>query len=156
MGKLLRDQKEVALNDLLRDCLRAYEHYRLAMDVVEEKALVDTLAHMTHARDSLCRRIELFIREFGYLPDTLDPDRQTVRKLTKRAQAFLSGDEQKMMLNHAARLEDDLQARFEAVLDMHWPKRSALSLRQLQKESLSAKDRIDELRDKLRDSGKPQ
>jgi hypothetical protein len=146
MGNFLRDQKEVALNDLLRACLRACEHYRLAMDVVEEKALVDTLDHMKDTHNSLCRRIERFIREFGYLPDTLDPDRQTVRKLTKRAQAFLSGDEQKIMLNHAARLENDIQTRFEAVLNMHWPKPRALFLRKLQKEALSAKDRIDELR----------
>ncbi len=155
MDKILRDPKEVALNDLLCDCRRAFEHYRLSMDLVEKKTLADTFAHLADVRNALCRRIEHFIRESGYLPDTLDPDRQTVSNLAKRAQAFLSGDEQQMMLNHAARLEGDLQARFRSVLDMPWPKQRALSLRQLEKDALIVKDRIDELRDRLRDTGKP-
>jgi hypothetical protein len=124
MTKLLRDEKEIRLNDLMHVCRKAVEHYRISTEVMEKKgydAEAGFLARMAEARGRRCRELEEIIRASGYLPDTLDPDRQTVENLAERARFLLSGDDRAAVLTHAADLESALIEQAESALELSWP-----------------------------------
>jgi hypothetical protein len=145
MSKLLRDEKEVKLNDLVHACRKAAEHYRIAADMLEQGAAADMFVRMAESRSKLCREIEALVRSCGYLPDTLDPDRQTVENLAERARAFFSGDDRATMLNHALGLESDLISCARAALELAWPQDQYERVRGFQEEFERAKRTIEAL-----------
>jgi hypothetical protein len=145
MSKLLRDEKEVKFNDLLHACRKAAEHYRLAADVLEQGAAADMFARMAESRDELSREIEALVRSCGYLPDSLDPDRQTVENLAERARAFFSGDDRATMLNHAVRLESELMSCARSALALAWPQGHYERVRGFEEEFARTKREIEAL-----------
>jgi hypothetical protein len=134
MVKLFRDEKEVRLNDLVRICRKAADHYRLSGDIIQKRDQAARFARIAEKRAELCSKIERFIRDCGYLPEAPDPDRQTAANLTQRAKSLLPGDDLDALLNQASRLENQLADCFGAVLELSWPRERFEQLRGFEKE----------------------
>ena len=145
MEKLLRDEKDVRLNDVMRACRKAAGHYRLSLDVLAQDRTAGVFKQMLESRSGLCRKIEALIRACGYLPETLDPDRQTVENLAERAKALISGDDRTAMLKHAVHLEDNLISCTGSVLSLSWPQAQSEQLYQIENEISRGKRILDSL-----------
>ncbi|RJQ82512.1 MAG: hypothetical protein C4519_07860 [Desulfobacteraceae bacterium] len=145
MTKILRDEKEVKLNDLLRASRRAAEHYGRAVEVLGQDAAAPVFRNLAEDRAGLCQAIERFIRACGYLPDTPDPDRRTVIDLTERTKAFFARDAQKTVLNRADRLETDILSCFKSVFRQAWKEDRHSELRRLEKDFQSGKQALEKL-----------
>jgi hypothetical protein len=146
MSGLLTDEKEVRLNDLMRACRKAAEHYHRSVDVLEQDP-AGAFKHLAESRNDLCRATEALIRSCGYLPETLDPDRQTVANLTQRAKAYLAGEERTTLLKHAAHLEDDLTSCIRSVLELSWPPAQQDQLRRMDKDVMRGRQMIEAMID---------
>lgn len=141
---LLRDEKEVQLNDLLRVCRESAEYYETAADVLGQAAAAGIAVNLAAGRNELCRKLEGIIRSCGYFPDAADPDRQTVLNLSERIRAIFNGKETGSMHTPAVRLEADVQSCFQSVFSQSWAQNRYRELKELEQEFLRQKHTVDE------------
>jgi hypothetical protein len=114
---MLRDDLEVALNDLIIALREAADAYETAAEIVEAG---DGAAYFGSARDdhrALARRLESEQRSLGHLPKGPDRERELVREAVSRVKAGLLEGEAALLAEREAE-EERIAACAAAVLDL--------------------------------------
>lgn len=107
---MLKEEKEVALNEVLITCRKVGVHYRQADGLVEDGSLMDMFRQMANRRSNDVSRIEAAMRRLGYLPGEPDKDRLAFSRLITltRSTVAVANDRQRMLIEKSIELESEL------------------------------------------------
>ncbi|WP_049722838.1 hypothetical protein [Gilvimarinus polysaccharolyticus] len=140
---VLRNDVQVALNDLHVALMQSADHYRYAAEFVTDKLTCELFDTIAHARDLLAKEAEEAVRNSGDLPSVPDADRETGEQLLQRLEAAFSAHETEgviyQRLEAESQLEQLLQTPELTVIDKDYPtlRRACLQGIEVARESLN-------------------
>ncbi len=131
---MLRDEAEVALNDLISLANTAAETYRTAADVVrahdgELAALFDEIGT---DRQGMMAELGVQDRRIGDTPHGVDPDYTTMHDLFVRFKSMLAHDERRALIEECEAAEHALAERLVSALELDLPDATGDMLRRFQ------------------------
>ncbi len=91
MFRILSDV-EVALNELLVESQKTIDHYRDAVQLINDKKMALEFKRIADIRKMFINQIETKIREFGDLPTMPDPDKEDGEILIHHLGAAIAED----------------------------------------------------------------
>ncbi|MDO3383081.1 hypothetical protein [Gilvimarinus algae] len=106
---VLRNDVQVALNDVHVAFMESADHYRDAADFLNKASVSRGLIAIAEQRDQLVGDIEKAIRDSGDLPSVPDTDRETGEQLIQHLTAMFSADETQGVLQQRREDEQWLQ-----------------------------------------------
>lgn len=127
---MVRDDRQVALNELVAHCEAIAQRYRHAARVLAGTGSEATLRRFAAERESLTQRLRYQARQLGSSPDAMYADRDTLQILDERAMARLAArgatavlrerieDEQRIMALASAALAESLPAQVQHILEV--------------------------------------
>lgn len=141
---MLRDESEVALNDLIKLADIAAETYETAARVVaghqaDLAALFNELAEQRRAMEAELRGVD---RSLGDLPHDADEDYTTVHDLYVRLRGLFSRDERRSLVEECEAEDHHLANGLLAALRLPLPEPIAATLRGYQFEITAALGRL--------------
>lgn len=92
---MLRNETQVAVNDLLAALEEARDLYADDADALDDPALRVLFAELGERHGELVVRLRAGIPLLGDLPKEPDQDRETLHRLGKRLRAMLTGDDRR-------------------------------------------------------------
>lgn len=123
---ILRNDTQVALNNLHVALMKSADHYRSAAEFLSDQPVSQLFESLANERDRLAKEAEEAIRESHDLPTIPDADRETVEQLVQRLKASFAADEVSdvlaQRLKFEAQLEQELNATDMVELDKSHPK----------------------------------
>ena len=90
---VLRNDLQVALNDLHVALMQSADHYRYAAELVANELACQLFETIADSRDLLAKEAEEAIRDSGDLPSVPDVYRETGEQLLQRLEAVFSTHE---------------------------------------------------------------
>lgn len=126
---MVRDDRQVALNELVVHCEATARRYRDAANILAGTSSEAILRRFAAERDSLTQRLRYQVRQLGDLPDAAHADRETFQMLSERGIARLAArgviavlreridDEQRIMALASAALAESLPAQVQHILE---------------------------------------
>lgn len=141
---MLRDDSEVALNDLIKLADTAAETFETASRVVADHdadllALFTGLAEQRRTMESELRSLD---RSLGDLPREADDDYTAVHDLYVRLRGLFSGDERRALVEECESADQDLTAGLIAALQVRMPEPMVATLKRYQYEVTAALGRL--------------
>lgn len=141
---ILRDESEVALNDLIGLCDTAAETYETAARVVAEHDA--DLAALFRELGADRRRMEADLRaqdeRIGDVPHGVDPDYTTLHDLFVRLKSAFAADERRTLVAECEAAENQLVARLATALALALPQQTAAILRRMHYDVTAALGRL--------------
>lgn len=104
---IIRNDTQVALNDLHVALKRSADHYRDAAEFLQDGEVSAFCKRAATERDQLADAVGKAIREHGELPSVPDRDRETGEQLLERLESLFSADQTREVLQK--RLEHERQ-----------------------------------------------
>lgn len=143
----MRDEREVALNELLSGCEALGRSYaRLAESLKEEDAgAAELFSRLGQARQQAAKRLAGHVRRMDELPAAPDPDRELVTRLASLAKGALAADRTRALAEDRAAAERDLAARAEAARKQSLPADTQNLVREIEQESDRDRRRLEAL-----------
>ncbi len=130
----MRDEKTVALDNVVINCRIAADQYDTAVSILENKYFVEKFKELSKARKLVAGKVEEQIREMGFLPMDTDPDRQALRELITWVKSLTASDERLALLEKFESIEKDIQKSIEEAYQKDIPKESRKTLDELNRE----------------------
>lgn len=118
---MLRDARQVALNELVTHCEATARRYRHAANVLAETGSEAVLRRFAAERDGLTQRLRYQVRQLGGLPDTTDPDGDTLQMLGERVKTRLAARGATVLLRERIDDEQRIIALANAALTQSLP-----------------------------------
>ncbi|MDN5848557.1 MAG: hypothetical protein L0H63_02820 [Nitrococcus sp.] len=127
---MLKDDRQVALNELVAHCEATARRYRHAADILAGTGGEAALRRFAAERDGLTQRLRYQVRRLGDLPDTADVNRDTLQILDESVMARLAArgatavlreridDEQRIMALANAALAEGLPEAVRHILEV--------------------------------------
>jgi hypothetical protein len=113
---LIRDERELVLDDLVEHCRKVASHYREYAGLIEEPALGELFSETGRKHLELAVRLEEHLRDLGWLPPAPDPDAELVEELITRVKVAWSADKRHELLAEMLQAEDRLAAMIASAL----------------------------------------
>lgn len=125
---MVRDDRQVALNELVAHCEATVQRYRHAANILAGTGGETILRRFAAERDSLTQRLRYQVHQIGGLPDAAYAGRDTLQILSERAMARLAArgatavlreridDEQRVMALASAALTESLPEQVRHIL----------------------------------------
>ncbi|WP_162913280.1 PA2169 family four-helix-bundle protein [Rhodospirillaceae bacterium SYSU D60014] len=135
---MLRDERQIALNDVIVACKDAADGYDDAADASGEPELAALFRTYGRRRREVAAELETHIRDLGDLPRNPDADAETIERLFTQLKAILSADERATLLEERERGEVEIGRLVEAALNTDLPEGTKTALRQLGQEASEA------------------
>ncbi|MAO39354.1 MAG: hypothetical protein CMK70_03760 [Pseudohongiella sp.] len=122
---ILRNDLQVALNNLHVALIASDEDYRDAAEFVSDSAVKELFMQLAESRQVLEKSVAVAIRASDDLPSVPDPDRQTGQHLLQRLEAAFSADQTveviEQRLAEESQLEQLLNDDDMSVIDKEFP-----------------------------------
>lgn len=122
---ILRNDLQVALNNLHVALIASDEDYRDAAEFVSDSAVKELFIQLAERRQVLEKSVAVAIRASDDLPSVPDPDRQTGQHFLQRLEAAFSADQTveiiEQRLAEEAELEELLNDTEMSVIDKEFP-----------------------------------
>lgn len=128
---LLRNEQQLALNQVETLCVAAADHYATAAADTDDEALSRLFDELARQRREFAVELAEHIRALDDLPQHPDPDRETVDDLITSIKAFFSEDERATLIDERKKLELELSAAAQAALLQAFPEETRLFLQRL-------------------------
>ena len=128
---LLRNEQQLALNQVERVCIATADQYATAAASSEDEALSRLFDELARQRTELAAELADHVRALDDLPQQPDPDRETVNHLITSIKAFFSEDERDTLIKERKKLELNLAEAAQAALQQALPEKTKLFLQQL-------------------------
>lgn len=107
---LLRDDRQIALNQLETLCIEAADGYASASDRTDDAELKQVFADLGREHSRFAEDLASQIRALDDLPKSPDPDRETIEHALSAVRGFLSGHARETLLadqeQHERKVED--------------------------------------------------
>ena len=113
---MLRDEKEVALNEVLNQLKMNRQIAGKMHDMTEDANVASRLSNDLRVYGHTVSALEDGIRSLNYLPVEPDPDRQTAEKLLIKLKSLLADDKEAAILQEAESLQQQLYAAVKEAL----------------------------------------
>lgn len=110
---LLRNDQQVALNDLLVESEKSADHYRDSADFLGSLPPSLELNRIAGEREQLSQELSEAVRASGDFPSVPDEDLESVEKLFHRVHASLSHDEMRDVLQLRLDAEEEFARQIE-------------------------------------------
>lgn len=118
---MLRDDKDVALNDVLVACRKAAGHYGQAAGLADGPERVAAFQRLALRRQADADRLETLVRRCGYLPEEPHKDKQDISHLITLTRSAAAPESGCPLAARGVDLEQDLEAKIVAAKKMDWP-----------------------------------
>lgn len=118
---LLRDEKQMALNDIESRCMEAADHYDAAARRVHDDELRQLFAELAASRRRQARELAPHIRALGDLPKAPDADQEDMRELLYTIIPLLSGDQRASLINEREQADRELLQSVDCALRQPLP-----------------------------------
>lgn len=105
---LLRSPEQVTLNEIETLCLESADHYEAAAQQSEDERLAALFKQLAAERRELADELAAHIRALDDLPQSPDPDRETVGDLISGIRLFFSADPRAALLDERRSAEEKL------------------------------------------------
>ncbi len=128
---MLRDDREIALNDILVACRRSAGHLLQAVKLSDTTKLTELFDRMAVRRRMDASKLKVLVRDLGYLPDEPDSDRQDFSHLLTLTRTAVAGDSRRTLLEKAIELEVALDQKIDGALVFDWDGNTPLLLRDI-------------------------
>ena len=129
---ILRDEKDIALNDVLVACRKAADHYGQAAGLADRPERVAAFERLAGQRVAASDRLEALVRRYGYLPEEPPKDKQDISQLITRTRSAVASESGCPLAARALDLEEDLEEKIVDALELDWPPKTFDLLRSLQ------------------------
>lgn len=113
---LLRDDRQIALNEVELLCVRSADHYAAAASRTDDDALAGLFGSLAEQRRLLADELATHIRALDDLPQQPDPDREAVENALTGIKAFFSGDARGTLIDERADEEEMLATAVRTAL----------------------------------------
>jgi len=141
---MLRNELQIAINDVVVACAQAadgHEHAAASLEEHDAEA-VRLLGALAEQRRAAAAEIGEELRALGDLPAAPDTERETVHELVAHLKAALSADERRALLEDRAQAEAAIEQAADAALRMPVPDRCRELLTQLHEQAGLARQRL--------------
>lgn len=139
---LLRDDRQIALNQVETLSVEAADAYAAAVDKTEDEELKRVFDTLAHEHGSFARELAEQIRALDDLPKGPDPDRETIAQALTGIRAFFSGDARATLLADREQCELELEQATHAALGLQLPAATEAVLRRILAHAGSARQRL--------------
>lgn len=141
---MLRDESEVALNDLIKLADTAAETYETAAVVMadHEADLAALFVELGEQRRTMEAELRTLDRSLGDLPHDADDDYATVHDLYVRLRGLFASDERRALVDECESADQDLATGLITALHLALPEAMAVTLKQYQYEVTAALGRL--------------
>lgn len=139
---MLRDETEVALNDLIGLAETSAQAYQRAAEGLDRAEFRTLCAELAGQRQAMAGKIRTHDRRLGDLPHAQDPDLSTARDLFAHLKAALASDHHRALLEDCEAADNQLAERLATALDLPLPDATASLMRGMRFEVLAAVGRI--------------
>lgn len=140
---LLRNEQQVALNQVETLCIETADRYAAAADATDDHALSSLFGELAQQRRKFAVELADHIRALDDLPQQPDPDRETVDELLTSIKAFFSGDQRDTLIDERKKAEQELAEAAHAGLRQSLPDETKMLLKQLLSHVDTALERLD-------------
>lgn len=143
---LLRDDKEMAINDVEMLCVEAADHYAAAAGKVQDAAAATLFSELALQHRQFAAALARHIRASGDLPQQPDPDREAVVDVLTGLKGLLRGDLRSTLLDDRMHGEETIAAAVRTALPQDVGADLRALLQQVLAHTESARHRLDEAR----------
>lgn len=128
---LLRNEQQLALNQVETLCIETADRYAAAANTADDQILSQLFDELARQRQEFSARLADHIRAIDDLPQQPDPDRETVDELLTGIKAFFSGDQRDTLIDESKKLEHALADAIQAGLQQPLPEEAKALLTKL-------------------------
>lgn len=141
---MLRDESEVALNDLIKLADTAAETFETAARVIadHEADLAVLFGELGERRRAMETELRALDRSLGDLPHDADADYATVHDLFVRLRGLFASDERRALVDECEAADQDLANGLIAALHLPLPEAMAATLKHYQYDVTAALGRL--------------
>lgn len=125
---MLRDDRQAALNEVVRAALEAAHAHEQGAELLEDDASAAALRALAARRARAAAQLGEHLRRLGDLPKEPDADLETARQLLSRVLVALSDDRRDQILQHARHVEEHLATAVRSALEQDLPADTAAVL----------------------------
>jgi uncharacterized protein (TIGR02284 family) len=118
---MLRDDRQVALNEVILICQEVADRYQAAAEMLEESELSRLIWEFSRQRQNRAKQLREHVRRLGDLPRMPDPDKKVVDNLITRVRSVLSADERLTLLEECEQDEHRIAERIAIALQEDLP-----------------------------------
>lgn len=139
---MLRDDREVALDEVITLCGEAADRYADAAGQVNDAELQALFEEFSGQRRIMAETLSDHLRGLGALPRAPDPDAETAHRLIGRLKAALSSDERLTLIEECEHADGIIATRLAAAADVDLPAETRRRLRVYHGEVIAALGRL--------------
>lgn len=125
---LLRNQQQLALNQVETLCIEAADHYQAAASQTEDPKLIELFEELAEHRNRLAAELASHIRAMDDLPQTPDPDREAASDVMSAIKSFFSADSHDRLIEDREQFEHRVAQAAQAALEKPMPEPTRLLL----------------------------
>ena len=118
---LLRNQQQLALNQVETLCIEAADHYDAAARQTGDAKLVTLFEELAEHRNRLAEELAHHIRAMDDLPQAPDPDREKADDIISAVKSFFSEDTEDSLIQDREEFEYRLAQAAQAALEQTMP-----------------------------------
>lgn len=129
---MLRDESEVALNDLIKLADTSAETYETAAQVVtgQDAGLAALFTELAGGRRAMEAELRALDRSIGDLPHDADEDYATMHDLFVRLRGLFAGDERRALIEECETADQEFSQRLLTAQQLQLPDTVAARLKQ--------------------------
>jgi uncharacterized protein (TIGR02284 family) len=139
---LLRDDRQIALNQVETLCMEAADGYASATGKTADADLAQMFTELAREYGELAAELAEQIRALDDLPKPPDPDRETVEQVLTGIRAFFSGDARGTLLADREQCELEVEEAAREALGHALPPTAEALLRRILSHSAEARQRL--------------
>jgi hypothetical protein len=144
---LLRDEEQMALNDIETRCIEAADHYKSAAQVAGVAPAAPLFRNLAQRRAQLAADLALHIRALGDLPQTPDPDRELFGDMLMELKALFSADAARTLIDERLASEQAIVAAIASARRLALPNTALLTLDRIEADVRMAQRQLAAARD---------
>lgn len=139
---MLRDDRQLALHQVILCGKKSIEHYRHVIEASEERDLTALLASLLEPRRAILAQLEPHMYKIGDMPSMPDPEKLALEEFIIWLKGALSGDEREAVLERLQELDEELIGSIENALRQELPDETKKILQQLKAAVSGAQKRL--------------
>jgi hypothetical protein len=117
---LLRDDAQIALNEIHSLCIEAADHYALAATKTCVSSIKNQLLESVRQHHAFAARLATYIRQMDDQPRLPDPDKETVESFISNIKMKLVKDEKQALIQEQIKFEQKLIEAVRAGMQMNF------------------------------------
>jgi len=118
---LLRNQQQLALNQVETLCIEAADHYTAAARQTDDASLVELFEELAEHRAHLAAELAQHIRAMDDLPQAPDPDREKASDIISAVKSFFAEDSEESLIQDRETFEYRVAQAAQAALEQPMP-----------------------------------